>query len=359
MVELKVDLGQRSYPIFIGTGLLTDPNCFLPWIRGRQVAIVTNATVAAHYLSSLKSVLADHDPTVIMLPDGEQYKNLTTLNRIFDQLLQERHSRQTTLVALGGGVIGDMAGFAAACYQRGVDFIQAPTTLLAQVDSSVGGKTGVNHALGKNMIGAFYQPNVVVIDTSTLNTLADRELAAGLAEMIKYGLIGDPPFYQWLRANTGRLIARDPEAMSWAIQRSCQNKARIVVADETESGLRALLNYGHTFGHAIEAHTGFSAWLHGEAVAVGMVMAADLSRREGFIANSDVEHLVDLLAEFNLPVTPPAGLSPEDFMRLMAVDKKVVDGQLRLVLLKSIGNAIISDTFDPHNLRDCLNHYCS
>ena len=359
MVELKVDLGERSYPIFIGAGLLADPDCFLPWIRGRQVAIVTNATVAAHYLPTLRAVLAGHHPTVITLPDGEQYKNLTTLNQIFDQLLQERHGRQTTLVALGGGVIGDMAGFAAACYQRGVDFIQVPTTLLAQVDSSVGGKTGVNHALGKNMIGAFYQPGVVVIDTSTLNTLADRELAAGLAEMIKYGLIGDPSFYRWLQANTGRLIARDPEAVSWAIQRSCQNKARIVVADETESGLRALLNYGHTFGHAIEAHTGYSSWLHGEAVAVGMVMAADLSRREGFISSGDVENLVDLLAKVNLPVAPPAGLSLEDFMRLMAVDKKVVNGQLRLVLLESIGNAIISDTFSPQNLRDCLAHYCS
>ena len=359
MVELKVDLGQRSYPIFIGTGLLTDPNCFLPWIRGRQVAIVTNATVAAYYLSSLKSVLADQDSTVIMLPDGEQYKNLTTLNQIFDQLLQERHGRQTTLVALGGGVIGDMAGFAAACYQRGVDFIQVPTTLLAQVDSSVGGKTGVNHALGKNMIGAFYQPNVVVIDTTTLETLTARQLAAGLAEIIKYGLIGDPSFYQWLQTNTGRLMARDPEAISWAIHRSCQNKANIVTADETESGQRALLNYGHTFGHAIEAHTGFSAWLHGEAVSVGMVMAADLSRREGFISVTDVELLVDLLTRVNLPVTPPAGLSPEEFMRLMAVDKKVVNGQLRLVLLESIGRATISDTFHQQNLHDCLTHYCS
>ena len=359
MVELKVDLGERSYPIFIGAGLLANPDCFLPWIKGRQVAIVTNATVAAHYLPSLNAILADHQPTVIMLPDGEQYKNLTTLNQIFDQLLQERHGRQTTLVALGGGVIGDMAGFAAACYQRGVDFIQVPTTLLAQVDSSVGGKTGVNHPLGKNMIGAFYQPNVVVIDTTTLETLTARQLAAGLAEIIKYGLIGDPSFYQWLQANIGRLMARDPEAISWAIHRSCQNKANIVTADETESGQRALLNYGHTFGHAIEAHTGFSAWLHGEAVAVGMVMAADLSRREGFISVTDVELLVDLLTRANLPVTPPTGLSPAEFMRLMAVDKKVVNGQLRLVLLESIGSATISDTFHPQNLRDCLTHYCS
>ena len=359
MVELKVDLGERSYPIFIGAGLLANSDCFLPWIKGRQVAIVTNATVAAHYLPSLNAILADHQPTVIMLPDGEQYKNLTTLNQIFDQLLQERHGRQTTLVALGGGVIGDMAGFAAACYQRGVDFIQVPTTLLAQVDSSVGGKTGVNHPLGKNMIGAFYQPNVVVIDTTTLETLTARQLAAGLAEIIKYGLIGDPSFYQWLQANIGRLMARDPEAISWAIHRSCQNKANIVTADETESGQRALLNYGHTFGHAIEAHTGFSAWLHGEAVSVGMVMAADLSRREGFISVTDVELLVDLLTRANLPVTPPTGLSPAEFMRLMAVDKKVVNGQLRLVLLESIGSATISDTFHPQNLRDCLTHYCS
>jgi len=359
MLELKVDLAERGYPIFIGPGLLSEPECFLPKIRGRQVAIVTNATVAAHYLHPIQTVLASHDVTVITLPDGEQYKNLTTLNQIFDQLLRERHGRQTTLLALGGGVIGDMAGFAAACYQRGVDFIQVPTTLLAQVDSSVGGKTGVNHALGKNMIGAFYQPNVVVIDTATLDTLADRQLAAGLAEVIKYGLIGDPSFYQWLLANIERLTERDPEALSRAIHRSCQNKARIVEADETESGQRALLNFGHTFGHAIETHTGYGSWLHGEAVAVGMVMAADLSRREGFITSSDVDQLVDLLARANLPVTPPAGIGPDDFARRMAVDKKVVNGRLRLVLLKSIGSAVISDTFSQQNLCDCLENYCA
>ncbi len=359
MLELKVDLAERSYPIFIGTGLLSESDCFLPWIKGRQVAIVTNATVAAHYLQLIQMVLAGHDVTIITLPDGEQYKNLTTLNQIFDQLLRQRHGRQTTLVALGGGVIGDMAGFAAACYQRGVDFIQIPTTLLAQVDSSVGGKTGVNHTLGKNMIGAFYQPNVVVIDTATLDTLADRELAAGLAEVIKYGLIGDPSFYQWLLTNIERLTQRDPEAIACAIHRSCQNKARIVEADETESGQRALLNFGHTFGHAIETHTGYGSWLHGEAVAVGMVMAADLSRREGFIANSDVNQLVDLLVRVNLPVTPPANIGPDDFARLMAVDKKTLNGQLRVVLLKSIGSAMICDTFNQQNLRDCFESFCS
>ncbi len=359
MLELKVDLAERGYPIFIGSGLLSKPDYFLPWIRGRQVAVVTNATVAAHYLQPVHMALGNHDVTVITLPDGEQYKNLTTLNQIFDQLLCERHGRQTTLLALGGGVIGDMAGFAAACYQRGVDFIQVPTTLLAQVDSSVGGKTGVNHALGKNMIGAFYQPNVVVIDTATLDTLADRQLAAGLAEVIKYGLIGDPSFYQWLLANIERLTQRDPDALAWAIHRSCQNKVRIVETDETESGQRALLNFGHTFGHAIETHTGYGSWLHGEAVAVGMVMAADLSRREGFITSSDVAQLVDLLARANLPVTPPVDISPNDFAQLMAVDKKVVNGRLRLVLLKSVGSATISDTFNPQNLRDCLENHCS
>ena len=359
MLELKVDLAERGYPIFIGSGLLSKPNYLLPWIRGRQVAVVTNATVAAHYLQPVQTALGNHDVTVIILPDGEQYKNLTTLNQIFDQLLCERHGRQTTLLALGGGVIGDMVGFAAACYQRGVDFIQVPTTLLAQVDSSVGGKTGVNHALGKNMIGAFYQPNVVVIDTATLDTLTDRQLAAGLAEVIKYGLIGDPSFYQWLLTNIERLTERDPDALSWAIHRSCQNKARIVEADETESGQRALLNFGHTFGHAIETHTGYGSWLHGEAVAVGMVMAADLSRREGFITSSDIDQLVDLLARANLPVTPPADISPDDFAQLMAVDKKVVNGRLRLVLLKSIGSATISDTFNPQNLRDCLENHCA
>ncbi|USE35318.1 3-dehydroquinate synthase [Endozoicomonas sp. SCSIO W0465] len=357
MLELKVDLMERSYPIFIGSELCSNADYFQPYIKGRRVAIVTNGTVAAFYLDLIKHTLANYELTVITLPDGEKYKNLDTLNLIFDQLLQERHTRKTTLLALGGGVIGDMTGFAAACYQRGVDFIQVPTTLLSQVDSSVGGKTGVNHALGKNMIGAFYQPNAVIIDTTTLNTLPDRELSAGLAEVIKYGLICDKPFYQWLQENIGRLRDRDPEVLSYAIHQSCQDKARVVEADETESGIRAILNLGHTFGHAIETHMGYGSWLHGEAVSAGMVMAADLSCREGNISREDVDGLVALLESVSLPVMPPAGISPERFLELMAVDKKVLDGQLRLVLLDAIGNAVVTDRFSHKNLMDSLQQF--
>ena len=359
MLELKVDLGDRSYPIFIGSDLFSNPDYFQPYIKGRNVAIVTNETIAPFYLDLIKQTLANYDLTVITLPDGEKYKNLETLNLIFDRLLQERHTRKTTLVALGGGVIGDMTGFAAACYQRGVDFIQVPTTLLSQVDSSVGGKTGVNHALGKNMIGAFYQPNAVIIDTATLNTLPDRELSAGLAEVIKYGLICDKPFYQWLQDNIGRLMDRDPEALSYAIHQSCQDKARVVEADETESGIRAILNLGHTFGHAIETHTGYGSWLHGEAVAAGMVMAADLSCREGNVSREDVNRLVALLERVSLPIRPPSGMTPDRFLELMAVDKKVLDGQLRLVLLDAIGDAVVTDSFSYKNLMGCLEYFCS
>lgn len=359
MLELKVDLGDRSYPIFIGSDLLSNADHFQPYIKGGRVAIVTNETIAPFYLDLIKRTLANYDLTVITLPDGEQYKNIETLNLIFDQLLQERHTRKTTLLALGGGVIGDMTGFAAACYQRGVDFIQVPTTLLSQVDSSVGGKTGVNHALGKNMIGAFYQPNAVIIDTVTLNTLPDRELSAGLAEVIKYGLICDKPFYQWLQENIGRLLDRDPKALSYAVHQSCQDKARVVEADETESGIRAILNLGHTFGHAIETHTGYGSWLHGEAVAAGMVMAADLSCREGHISREDVDGLVCLLERANLPVMPPSGINPDRFLELMAVDKKVLDGQLRLVLLDSVGHAVVTDSFSRKYLMDSLGLFCS
>ncbi|MFK0572185.1 3-dehydroquinate synthase [Endozoicomonas sp.] len=359
MLELKVDLGDRSYPIFIGSDILSNPNYFHPYITGKSVAIVTNETVAPLYLELIRSILADYNLTVVTLPDGEQYKNLETLNLIFDKLLQARHTRKTTLIALGGGVVGDMTGFAAACYQRGVDFIQVPTTLLSQVDSSVGGKTGVNHALGKNMIGAFYQPNAVVIDTATLSTLPDRELSAGLAEVIKYGLICDPAFYEWLQENVERLMSRDPEALSYAIHRSCQDKARVVEADEKESGIRAILNLGHTFGHAIETHAGYGVWLHGEAVAAGMVMVADLSFREGKLCKEDVDGLVALLESVRLPTQPPSGISPDRFIELMAVDKKVLDGQLRLVLLDSVGSATVTDNFNPANLMDCLEQFCS
>lgn len=358
MLELNVDLGDRSYPIFIGSGLFSTPDYFQPYIKGKRVAIVTNETVAPFYLGLIKRTLATYDLSVITLPDGEKYKNLETLNLIFDQLLEERHTRRTTLLALGGGVIGDMTGFAAACYQRGVDFIQVPTTLLSQVDSSVGGKTGVNHALGKNMIGAFYQPNAVIIDTATLDTLPDRELSAGLAEVIKYGLICDKPFYQWLLENIGRLMDRDPEALSCAIHQSCRDKARVVEADEKESGIRAILNLGHTFGHAIETHTGYGDWLHGEAVAAGMVMAADLSCREGNISREEVDELVYLLERVSLPVMPPSGITPDRFLELMAVDKKVLDGQLRLVLLDSVGHAVVSDSFSHQHLMASLEWFC-
>ena len=357
MFELSVDLGDRSYPIFIGSGLLQQSRYLTPYIKGKQVVIVSNETVAPLYMDQLTETLAGYDLLKVILPDGEAFKTLETLNTIFDDLLKARHTRKTTLIALGGGVIGDMTGFAAACYQRGVDFIQVPTTVLSQVDSSVGGKTGVNHALGKNMIGAFYQPNVVVIDTDTLQTLPDRELSAGIAEVIKYGLICDKSFYEWLTANIDRLMNRDVEALSYAIHRSCQDKAHVVEQDEKESDIRAILNLGHTFGHAIETHMGYGVWLHGEAVAAGMVMAADLSCRLGNITQVEVDALVALLQRADLPVAPPAEMSPDDFMALMSVDKKVLDGQLRLVLLESIGHAVVDDSFDTTALQACLTAY--
>jgi 3-dehydroquinate synthase len=351
---LTVDLGERGYPIFIGPGLISDPDRYRPYVRGRQVLVVSNETVAPLYLEAVEAALAGLDCHRVILPDGEQYKDLDTVNRIFDALLGARLGRDVTLVALGGGVVGDMAGFAAACYQRGVDFIQVPTTLLAQVDSSVGGKTGVNHPLGKNMIGAFHQPRAVVIDTDTLNTLPDRELAAGLAEVVKYGLIRDAAFFDWLVSNHGRLLARDTAALTEAIERSCRNKAEVVAADEREAGQRALLNLGHTFGHAIEAGCGYGVWLHGEAVAAGMVLAAQLSARLGWLDAADVTRIRGLLAGFGLPVDPPRELSAERWLALMAVDKKVQAGRLRLVLLRGIGRAEVTADFDAGQLRALL-----
>ncbi|MDB2384366.1 3-dehydroquinate synthase [Endozoicomonas sp.] len=359
MFELSVNLGERSYPIFIGTQLLGNPDYLTPYITGRQVAIVTNETVAPLYLNKLKSCLGGYDLAVEVLPDGESWKTLSVVERVFDRLLAVRFTRKATLIALGGGVVGDMTGFAAACYQRGVNFIQVPTTLLSQVDSSVGGKTGVNHPLGKNMIGAFHQPKVVMIDTDTLTTLPDRELSAGLAEVIKYGLICDKPFYHWLNDNLDALLARDPKALAYAINQSCLNKARVVAADEKESGIRAILNLGHTFGHAIETAMGYGAWLHGEAVAAGMVMAAELSTRLGMISREDVNSLIKLLKRAGLPVLPPADVSPNQFLELMAVDKKVLDGRLRLVLLNFIGQAVVTDDFDHGELIICLNMLCA
>ncbi|WP_295881323.1 3-dehydroquinate synthase [uncultured Thiohalocapsa sp.] len=347
-------MGERSYPILIGPGLLAQPACWQPHVRGRQVLVVSNDTVAPLYLEAVEAALAGFDLHRVILPDGEQYKDLDTLNRIFDALLEARLGRDVILVALGGGVVGDMAGFAAACYQRGVAFIQVPTTLLAQVDSSVGGKTGVNHPLGKNMIGAFHQPRAVIADTDTLRTLPERELAAGLAEVVKYGLIRDPAFFDWLEAHREHLLARDADALAEAIERSCRNKAAVVAADEREAGQRALLNLGHTFGHAIEAGMGYGVWLHGEAVAAGMVLAAELSARLGWLDAADVSRARALLAGFGLPVDPPAALSVERWLALMAVDKKVQGGRLRLVLLHGIGRAVVTADFDPAVLRALL-----
>ncbi len=341
---LNVPLGDRSYPIHIGGSLLARADLILDRLKVPRAAIVTNETVAPLYLEALAAplVTAGVSLTRIVLPDGEQYKNWETLNRIHDALLAERCDRSTTIIALGGGVIGDLAGFAAATYQRGVPFIQAPTTLLSQVDSSVGGKTGINHPRGKNMIGAFWQPKLVLADTHTLNTLPLRELSAGMAEVIKIGLVRDLPFFEWLEANLDRLLAREPEALADAIQRCCRNKAEVVAADEEEQdkeGGRALLNLGHTFGHAIETGLGFGQWLHGEAVAAGTVMAAELSRRLGWLSDQDVARIRRIFARAGLPVRG-APLGAARYLDLMGHDKKVVAGRLRLVLLRELGRAV-------------------
>lgn len=354
MQTMTVELGDRAYPIHIGAQIIARADLIMPHLTGRQVCIVTNTTVAPLYLDRVKNVLHGAQVDAVILPDGEQYKTLAQLNAIFDVLLEKRHNRTTTLIALGGGVVGDMTGFAAASYQRGVDFIQIPTTLLAQVDSSVGGKTGVNHPLGKNMIGAFHQPRCVIADTDVLNTLPQREFSAGIAEIIKYGLICDAEFYVWLRQNIDGLMARDPELLRAAIYRSCANKAKVVAADEREGGLRAILNLGHTFGHAIETAQGYGEWLHGEAVAVGMLMAADFSARLGWIDKHAVDVLRALLVRAKLPVQPPPDMAVEQFLALMAVDKKVLDGQLRLVLLKAIGEAVVTSDFPMSELKACI-----
>ena len=357
MQTLTVDLGDRSYPIYIGPGLLRNKELYSPHVKGRQVLIVTNETVAPIYLDDVKSALTDYQVDTVILPDGEKYKDLDTLNMIFDELLDRRHNRTTTLVALGGGVIGDMTGFAAATYQRGVNFIQVPTTLLSQVDSSVGGKTAVNHPLGKNMIGAFHQPQAVIADTDTLETLPLREMAAGMAEVIKYGLISDSEFYLWLQDNVAGLMSGDDESLAEAIYRSCENKADVVAQDEREGGIRATLNLGHTFGHAIEAHQGYGKWLHGEAVGAGMMMAADLSKRLGYLTERDEHDLLRLLQAAHLPVKGPKDMSCDDYISRMAVDKKVLDGALRLVLLKGIGEAYITSDVPRDLLEETLMAY--
>ena len=355
MQTLTVDFRERSYPIVIGAKLLSEPGLILPHLAQKQVAIVTNTTVAPLYLELLSHGLGQHGVRVIpiILPDGEQHKNWETLNLIFDALLRNRCERKTTLIALGGGVIGDLTGFAAATYLRGVPFIQVPTTLLAQVDSSVGGKTGINHPLGKNMIGAFYQPKLVLADTTTLDTLPDRELAAGMAEVIKYGLIRDPEFFDWLEKNMEKLLARDHGALSYAIKRSCENKAAVVAADEHETGQRALLNLGHTFGHAIETGMGYGNWLHGEAVAAGTVLAADLSRRMGLIDADTVLRIRTLFAKARLPTTAP-DLGSENYLRMMGLDKKVEGGKIRFILLRRIGEAFITADVPPQALKETL-----
>jgi len=357
MQALQVDLGERSYPIYIGSGLLGQTELYRRHISSRQVMVVSNETVAPLYLPRLSEALEGFETASVILPDGERYKTLEVWQQIFDALLSERFNRQCTIVALGGGVVGDMAGFAAACYQRGVHFLQVPTTLLAQVDSSVGGKTGVNHPAGKNMIGAFYQPRCVIIDIGTLDTLDDRQLSAGIAEVIKYGLIDDPEFFFWLEAHMDALLQRDPAALSYAIERSCRDKAQVVAADEREAGRRALLNLGHTFGHAIETGVGYGEWLHGEAVATGICMAMDLSHRLGWASGQDLQRVIELIQRARLPVAPPQGMDRESFLQLMAVDKKVLDGRLRLVLPDGLGNARVTDAFDPAKLKETLDGY--
>lgn len=344
MRVLKVNLGERSYPIYIGHKLFVDLAIFKQVIAGKQVLIVTNSTIAPLYLNKLRellSVICKVD--VLVLPDGEQYKQLDVISNIYDELLRGRHHRTTTLIALGGGVIGDMTGFAAATYQRGVNFIQIPTTLLSQVDSSVGGKTGVNHPLGKNMIGAFYQPRAVMIDTDVLETLPAREFSAGLAEVIKYGLIRDANFFVWLEENISLLMQRNRAALEYAIEVSCQTKADIVAIDEREEGPRALLNFGHTFGHAIETHLGYGEWLHGEAVASGMVIASTLSAQRGELTRGELDRIRKLLVQAGLPIHPPSTMQSADFLERMQLDKKVMTGKIRYILLKAMGSAVIVD----------------
>ncbi len=356
MSTFEVRLGPRSYPIHVGENIFAQVDECIP---GDTVFIVSNETVAPLYLETVLANCGQRLSHSLVLPDGEVYKTLETMSRVYDTLLERRCDRDTTLIALGGGVIGDITGFAAATYQRGINFVQIPTTLLAQVDSSVGGKTGVNHQLGKNMIGAFYQPCCVIADVTTLDTLAGRQLAAGVAEIIKYGLIRDAGFTDWLENNISKLMARDPEILAYAVCRSCKNKAQIVAEDELErTGKRALLNYGHTFGHAIETHTGYENWLHGEAVACGMLMAAALSVRLDWLAEQDYERIEKLLDAAGLPKRPPEDMRASAFMELMTMDKKSRSGKLHLVLLKGIGDAVLTSDFPVSRLQEVLKEYC-
>ena len=354
--RVDIALGERSYPILIGPGLLRDAATLRANIKARDLLIVTNETIAPLYLSSLTGALGDRRIESVILPDGESYKTLDSFARILDALVESRMNRDAAVIALGGGVIGDMAGFAASCYQRGIDYVQIPTTLLAQVDSSVGGKTAVNHPKAKNMIGAFYQPRCVIADTSTLATLPDREYRAGIAEVVKYGLIYDAAFFQWLEANAEALLARNDDAVMHAIRRSCEIKAEVVGVDEREHGLRAILNLGHTFGHAIETATGYGTWLHGEAVAAGMVMAADMSARLGWLPEEDRDRAVRLLERFGLPVQA-ARIGAARGRELMGMDKKVLDRKLRLVLLRRLGQADVVGDYPNEALEATLREH--
>ena len=358
MKTLNIDLGHHQYPIHIGPGILSDATLLAPHIHGRQVFIISNEVVAPLYLDRLLETLGDgYQISSYILPDGEQSKSLTQVEAVFTEMLSFPFDRSATVIALGGGVVGDLSGFCASCYQRGVNFIQIPTTLLSQVDSSVGGKTGVNHALGKNMIGAFYQPQVVIIDSGTLATLDERQFSAGMAEVIKYALLGDIDFLVWLEENMGSVMARDPEAIAFIIERSCQSKADIVIEDEKEKGVRALLNLGHTFGHAIENAKGYGVWLHGEAVGLGMLMAADLSQKMGRLSASDVARVRAILLAAKLPVSAVEGVTSEKLRQLMSVDKKVLDGQLRLVLYAALGQAEIVPDAPEEMIVQTLDEY--
>ncbi len=355
---LNVALGNRSYPIHIGSGLLYQTAILLDHLQNKQVAIVTNTTVAPLYLEKVAQPLrnAGIEVVEIILPDGEKYKNSETLNTIYDALLAARCERKTTLIALGGGVIGDLTGYAAATYLRGVPFIQIPTTLLSQVDSSVGGKTGINHPMGKNMIGAFYQPKIVLIDTDTLKTLPQRELSAGVAEVIKYGLIRDAAFFVWLEENIEKLMRLDQAVVTEAIYRSCENKAEVVALDEKEAGERALLNLGHTFGHAIENAMGYGVWLHGEAVAAGTLMAAELSKKMQWLDVDEVARMAAIFSAAKLTQPPPA-LGKKKYLDLMGLDKKVQDGKIRLILQQGIGKSVITSDYDKGLLEEVLAQY--
>ena len=355
---LNVELADKSYPIYIGSDLLSSNSMMTDHIQGKQVMIVTNTTIAPLYLEKLKAALEGFNVELVVLPDGEKFKTFETLNKVFDALLKAKFDRSSTLVALGGGVVGDITGFAAASYQRGVNFIQVPTTLLSQVDSSVGGKTGVNHELGKNMIGAFYQPKAVIIDVDTLDTLSDQEYSAGMAEVIKYGLLGNADFFYMLEINIESIMARNKDLIIEIIFNSCKDKASIVALDEFERGKRALLNLGHTFGHGIENAFGYGNYLHGEAVSIGMVMATKLSMDEGYLSNEDAIRVESILSKADLPISIKKSIGSETLIEAMSLDKKSIDGKIRLVLLKALGDSYLTDSYSKENFNKVVNNFC-